>query len=89
MSSTPSRPSVNGFHPRLPAPNGANGTARRGVSLNRDATSHTGLGAASAVEEEEREEDPVHVMLRQRWAQAEANIVALFVRTCKRLADVD
>ncbi|KAK5130821.1 hypothetical protein LTR08_001655 [Meristemomyces frigidus] len=78
MSSTPSRPPVNGVHPRHPATNGVNGSARRGASLNGDAASYPGAGAASAMEEEEREEDPVHLMLRQKWAQAEANIVALF-----------
>lgn len=79
MSSTPSRPAVNGFSR---APNGLNGTApRRATSMTRDATtlsSGSGLGAASAAEEEEREEDPLHATLRARWTDSEASLAALF-----------
>jgi len=77
MSSTPSRHLPNGFARAL---NGINGSARRGASMTRDGAIGSGLGATSsaAVEEEDREEDPVQQMLRQRWADAEGRIAALF-----------
>lgn len=76
MSSTPSRPLINGFHRAL---NGIPSSARRGASMTRDGAIGSSLGAQSAADEEEqREEDPVHMTLKQRWAQTEANIAALF-----------
>ena len=45
----------------------------RGASLDG-----LGLGAASAADEEEREDDPVHIMLKARWAESEKNIATLF-----------
>ena len=75
MSSTPLRPAINGY-PR--ALNGLNGSARRGTSMTRDGPHGSSLGAASVVEEEEREDDPIHCMLKARWAETEASIAALF-----------
>lgn len=47
--------------------------------MTRDGAFGSGLGAPpSAAEEEEREEDRVHLMLKARWAETEANIAALF-----------
>ena len=46
--------------------------------MTRDGAYGSNLGAASAAEDEEREEDPIHVMLKARWAETEANIAALF-----------
>lgn len=74
MSSTPLRALTNGYHHSA---NGSAASARQGVSMTREGTSGSGLGAMSATEGEERE-DPVQVMLRQRWAETEANIAALF-----------
>jgi len=74
MSQTPQRSLANGYHaPR--AANGVNGSAqRRGGSMARDGSIGGGLGA----EEEEREEDAIHVLLKQRWEETEANLMALF-----------
>ena len=47
--------------------------------MTRDGSLGHGLGATgSAADEEEREEDPVHVMLKTRWAQMEASVASLF-----------
>lgn len=71
MSSTPSRPAVNGFH--RPA-NGGPSSARRAPSMTRDGSSVPGL----APEEGPPEEDPVHEALQARWRLAETRIAALF-----------
>ncbi|KAK1087942.1 Transcriptional activator spt7 [Friedmanniomyces endolithicus] len=71
MSSTPSR-SSNG-HPRAPN-GGANSSARRGASLTRDALAIGSLGEAPEVEED----DAVHALLKQRWADMEERIAKLF-----------
>lgn len=71
MSSTPSRPAVNGFH--RPA-NGALSSAHRAPSMTRDGFSVPGL----APEEGPPEEDPVHEALQARWRLAETQITALF-----------
>ncbi|KAK4549208.1 hypothetical protein LTR36_007666 [Oleoguttula mirabilis] len=76
MSSTHPRPSVNGF---IRAPNGLlHASTRRGASMTRDGANGTSTGPRAAASEEEREEDPVHAMLRQKCAQAEASVAALF-----------
>ncbi|KAJ8605071.1 hypothetical protein MRB53_041544 [Persea americana] len=75
MSSTPVRPAVNGF---VRAHNGCNASARRGASMTRDGAAASSLGAASVAEDEEREEDPLHAMLKARWVQSEATVAALF-----------
>ncbi|KAK3704491.1 Transcriptional activator spt7 [Vermiconidia calcicola] len=73
MSSTPQRALTNGYHART---NGLNGSARRGVSMTRDAS---GLGSVPAAEEEERgDDDPVQHMLKKGWAETEARIASLF-----------
>lgn len=46
--------------------------------MTRDANLPAAAAAASLADEEEREEDAVHVGLRTRWAQTEAGISALF-----------
>ena len=46
--------------------------------MTRDGAVGSQLGAASEVEDEGREEDPVHLMLKAKWAETEANIAALF-----------
>lgn len=80
MSQTPQRPPLpNGLHRAASAINGF-AAARRPPSLSRDASNagSGGLPAAQPGDEEEREDDPVHIMLKTRWAQTEANIAALF-----------
>ncbi|TKA64861.1 hypothetical protein B0A55_10011 [Friedmanniomyces simplex] len=72
MSSTPSRYS-NG-HPRAPN-GGANHSARRGASMTRDAPA---IGALGEVVPEAEEDDGVHALLKQRWADMEEQIAALF-----------
>ena len=83
MSSTPSRLSAVNGYPRAAAAhtNGIiNGSsAKRAASMTRTATIDSaghGLGAAS--EEEERDEDPIHAMLKARWDSMQASIDALF-----------
>lgn len=75
MSSTPQRALTNGYHPR---PNGLNGSARRGVSMTRDGAVGSNLGAASVADEEEREEDPIHLALKAKYVESDATIAALF-----------
>lgn len=70
MSSTP-RP--NGIHRPTTA---INGFARRATSMSRDGSLGGGLGAAGSAEEDG--EDPVHMMMKARFAQAEASIARLF-----------
>lgn len=71
MSSTPSRPAVNGFH--RPA-NGGLSSARRAPSMTRDGSSVPGI----APEEGPGEENPVHDALQARWRISETHIAALF-----------
>lgn len=74
MTSTPNRSSalhgarING----LP-----NGSVTRTHSMTRDATNHSGLGAASAADDQEHE-DPVHSLLQSRWHETASAIDALF-----------
>lgn len=78
MTQTPQqRPLPNGLHRAAPV---LNGFARRAPSLSRDASTQGSLGGAPAAtgEEEEREDDPVHIMLKARCARTEASIAALF-----------
>lgn len=76
MSQTPQRPLPNGLHRAASA---LNGFARRAPSLSRDASAAGSLGAPAAPgDEEEREDDPVQIMLKARFAQAETDIAALF-----------
>lgn len=72
MSSTPSRPAVNGFH--RPAHGGLSSSARRAPSMTRDGSSAPGL----APEEGPPEEDPVHEALQAQWKNTETRIAALF-----------
>jgi transcriptional activator SPT7 len=46
--------------------------------MTRDANSAAFGGGASAVDPEDREEDPVHTTLKARWAESEASIATLF-----------
>lgn len=49
------------------------------MSLTRDASIGHGLGAAFDAEvESTAEEDPIHLMLKEKWSQAESRIAALF-----------
>jgi transcriptional activator SPT7 len=76
MSQTPQRPLPNGLHRAVPA---YNARPRRANSLTRDASIAASLGApAQPGEDEEREDDPIHTMLKARCAQTEMNIAALF-----------
>lgn len=76
MTNTPQRSLPNGVHRAAPQ---INGFARRAPSMSRDGSTVGSLGAPAAPgDEEEREEDPVHIMLKARWAQTEPSIAALF-----------
>ena len=76
MTFTPQRPLPNALHR---AASHINGSARRAPSLSRDASVAASLGAPAAPgEEEEREDDPLHILLKARCAQTEASIAALF-----------
>jgi transcriptional activator SPT7 len=76
MTNTPQRPLPNGLHRAAPT---LNGFARRAPSLSRDASVAGSLGVPAAPgEEEEREDDPLHILLKARCAQTEASIAALF-----------
>ncbi|KAK6443701.1 Transcriptional activator spt7 [Oleoguttula sp. CCFEE 5521] len=75
MSYTPNRALPNGLHCSATA---TNGYMRAHVPGSRDGSQGGGLGAVGAPEEEEREEDAVHVALKARWAESEASIAALF-----------
>ncbi|CAK4032306.1 Transcriptional activator spt7 [Lecanosticta acicola] len=74
MTSTPNRSSalhgarINGF---------SNGSSTRTHSMTRDATNHSGLAAASAADEQDHE-DPIHTLLKSRWAETESSIAKLF-----------
>lgn len=74
-SSTPARHLPNGIS-RITNGTGGGGGARRTASMTRDGAIGAGLGEREA--EEDAAEDPVQMMLRERWAQAEAKIAALF-----------
>lgn len=78
MSSTPSRPAINGIHGHPRAPNGVNGSARRAVSMTRDATIGSSLGAASVAGDDDQPEDPIHAQLTAQWEKTQASIAALF-----------
>jgi hypothetical protein len=78
MTHTPQRPPLPNplLHRAAPA---LNGFARRAPSLSRDASVAASLGVTAAPgEEEEREDDPVHILLKARLAQTEPVIAALF-----------
>ena len=76
MTFTPQRPLPNALHR---AASHLNGSARRAPSLSRDSSVAASLGAPAApVEDEEREDDPLHILLKARCAQTEASIDALF-----------
>ncbi|KAK4553420.1 Transcriptional activator spt7 [Recurvomyces mirabilis] len=79
MSLTPSRSQTNGFHPRGAGAlsNGYHGAARRTASMTRDAAGGGSLGAASVAEGAD-EEDAIHAMLREKWAESENSIARLF-----------
>ena len=75
MSQTPQRPLPNGLR-AVPA---FNARPRRATSLTRDASIAASLGApAQPGEDEEREDDPIHTMLKARCAQTEMSIAGLF-----------
>ncbi|KAI7683713.1 hypothetical protein KC353_g21370, partial [Hortaea werneckii] len=81
--STPARQLPNGT-PRLTNGNPSSNveSARRGASMTREGTNGAiGSGQSGVSErdgEEEAREDPVQAMLRERCAQTEAKIAALF-----------
>jgi len=74
MSSTP-RHLPNGTHRH--AATAINGHPRRGISMTRDELLGAGLGATVGIAEEDGE-DPVHMMMKVRFAEAEASIARLF-----------
>ncbi|WPH00519.1 Hypothetical protein R9X50_00334800 [Acrodontium crateriforme] len=76
MSSTPSRSLVNGYHR---GSNGLIASAPRGASMTRESAIGSSLGGTgSGGDDEDREEDPIHLALKQRWETTQANIAALF-----------
>jgi transcriptional activator SPT7 len=75
MNHTPSRQLPNGIHHHSALPNGA---PRRAVSMTRDGAYGSRDEPPASAAEGELPEDPVHSMLKQRWAETEANIAKLF-----------
>ncbi|KAH9819885.1 bromo domain [Teratosphaeria destructans] len=77
MTPGPRQPLTNGFHR---TPNGIPGSARRSASTStmRDGPSASGLGATSAQDDEERDDDPLQLELKQKYARIEESIAALF-----------
>ncbi|PPJ57886.1 hypothetical protein CBER1_00213 [Cercospora berteroae] len=73
MSSTPSRPALNGIHRAV---NGVNGIAHRVSSMT----------ATTANGEDEGDEDATHTMLKARMEAAEARLSALFANGNERRA---
>ena len=72
MTSTPRSAQLpNGIH-RVAA---INGIARRATSMTREASA---TGTAAANDDDEREEDPIHLLLRSRFEDSQAALASLF-----------